>query len=686
MPLPHRVVVLLVALCAPAFATQVPTTLEDFHVPGTQVGDVTPGTLYRPSMCTGCHSNFDVDNEPYATWSGSLMAHAGRDPLFRAQMATANQDAANVGYFCMRCHVPMSIVSGHANQPDGSTLDATDLDGVSCHFCHAMVDPIYKPGVSPAGDQAILAGLTAVPAHYGNAMFVLDPTGTRRGPYDEPMARHAWIWSPFHRSGDMCGTCHDVGNVETTLTPEGTYRYNPLDQPSPTEDLHQQFPLERTYTEWKLSAFANGGVDMNGRFGGDATRVIETCQDCHMPRYEAQGCFEAMARPDLARHDFAGAAAPVLDLIAAHYQGDPDVDQAAIARARAKAVSMLQRAASLALRQDAGDLVVRVTNETGHKLPTGHIEGRRIWINVRFLSPTGALVAEHGGYDTATATLDEASTTVYEMHVGLSPEAAVITGLPAGPTGHMSLADTIEHDNRIPPRGFTNAAFVGGGAPVVGWSYPDGQYWDERHFSVPAGAAHAEVAVYYQNTPRDYIEHLRDGNHTDAWGTTLHQLWTDTGKGAPIAMATAVLDVAPVCTTVTNSTQTRRTLVRSGQVATHGSFRLAAAGTFAPDTTGLALTITDGAGALFAGVLPSGALVPSGGGRLYRYQGTGAITRARLRIDRDGVTVRYALRGRGTTRALVAGTGSTIVQTGDRCFADTADVCTAFPSGWGTCN
>ncbi len=101
----------------------------------------------------------------------------------------------------------------------------------------------------------------------------------------------------------------------------------------------------------------------------------------------------------------------------------------------------------------------------------------------------------------------------------------------------MALADTIVKDNRIPPRGFTNAAFEAGGAPPVGAVYADGQYWSDSRFAVPAGAVRAEAEIYYQNTPRHYIEALRDGNVTDDWGETLADLWNATGRGAPIEIA-----------------------------------------------------------------------------------------------------------------------------------------------------
>lgn len=522
-------------------------TLEDFYLAGTQVGDVSTESIFTSMDCVMCHGEFDVENDPHSTWAGSLMAQAGRDPLFYAQMTNANQDVANVGYFCMRCHVPMSFVTGHALEADGSTLDATDKDGVTCHFCHSMVDPIYKPGISPPEDEAILAALDDVPEFYGNSMFVLDPTGTRRGQYVETVAPHDTIYSPFHTTGEFCGTCHDVGNVAVTKQPDGTYRYNTIDERTPTEDLWQMFPLERTYTEWKLSEFANGGVDMGGRFGGDGDPVIETCQDCHMPKVTAQACFYGPEREDLSRHEFAGAAAQVLDLIAEQYRDDPLVDKSAIARARVAAVSMLERAATLETAQDSSILTTRVYNESGHKLPTGHIEGRRVWVNVQLKDDQGQILSEYGGYDLDTATLDEHSTTVYEMFVGLSEEAARITGLNAGHTGHMALADIIVKDNRIPPRGFNNEAFVEGGAPPVGETFEDGQYWHDTQFRIPIGATEAVVSVYYQNTPREYIEHLRDGNVTDHWGQTLYDLWETTGKGAPILMTTISQALSPSC-------------------------------------------------------------------------------------------------------------------------------------------
>lgn len=253
-----------------------------------------------------------------------------------------------------------------------------------------------------------------------------------------------------------------------------------------------------------------------------------------MPKVTAQGSPFGPVRSDLARHDLAGASAWVLAIISLYYKGSGEVDQTALVAGQAKAVEMVQRAASLELAQRCGTVQTRVINETGHKLPTGHIEGRRVWVNVRCYDASENLLKEYGHYDPLTAELDEETTDIYEMHVGLSDYASFVTGYPPGVTTHMALADVIEKDTRIPPRGFDNAIYASAGAPAVDADYADGQYWDDTEFWLPDETAIVISTVYYQTVTKHYIEALRDGNHSDHWGETLYQLWLETDKGAPI--------------------------------------------------------------------------------------------------------------------------------------------------------
>ena len=521
-----------------------PIDLEDFHVPGTQMGDVASnGNFLLSSICAVCHSSQhgaqkNLEHSPWETWAGSLMALAGKDPLFYAQLTTANQDVPGVGYYCLRCHVPMSVPTGHAADPSGATLDVVDRDGVACHFCHAMVDPLATDGgaVDPR-DLGTVSKLADPPRHYGNAQFVLDPGWLRRGPYSDAGALHDYAWSSsFLARGDVCGTCHDVGNVAVSKLANGGYAYNAPHIRAPDADPRAQFPLERTYTEWKLSAYANGGVDLGGRFGGQGATVVSTCQDCHMPRATGKGCFVGEVRGDLAEHEFAGASAWVIEIAGIQYKGQVDAD--AIERGKQRAVAMVQRAATLALQQSGAKLRLRVTNESGHKLPTGHIEGRRVWPRVQIFGAQQNVLADWGRWDATTGDLDATNTTVFEMHIGLSADAAKRTGLPAGPTTHMSLADVIVKDNRIPPRGFANAPYEAAGAGAVGATYADGQHWADLEWTLPQGAVRAKVTLYYQTVTREYVEALAKGNHTDNWGQTLEQLWKQTQMGPPIEITT----------------------------------------------------------------------------------------------------------------------------------------------------
>ena len=110
-------------------------------------------------------------------------------------------------------------------------------------------------------------------------------------------------------------------------------------------------------------------------------------------------------------------------------------------------------------------------------------------------------------------------------------------GLAAGPSFHFALNDTVYLDNRIPPRGFTNAAFTAIQSPPVAYAYADGQHWDDTHYALPAGAARVEVTLYYQTTSKEYIEFLRDNNTIDDMGQRLHDAWAAHGRSAPVAMA-----------------------------------------------------------------------------------------------------------------------------------------------------
>ena len=197
---------------------------------------------------------------------------------------------------------------------------------------------------------------------------------------------------------------------------------------------------------------------------------------------------------------------------------------------------MLERASDMELTSDGETLNVRIINNSGHKLPTGYPEGRRMWINVRFFDAQGLLIAESGHYDPVTADLTHAGTKIYECEIGPDAAVAALTGLTEGPSFHFALNNKVYKDNRIPPRGFTNAKFESIQALPVGATYADGQYWDDTPYGIPCDAASAEVTVFHQTTSKEYIEFLLNENTTNNAGQIAYDQWVAHGKSAPVVM------------------------------------------------------------------------------------------------------------------------------------------------------
>lgn len=274
-----------------------------------------------------------------------------------------------------------------------------------------------------------------------------------------------------------------------------------------------------------------------------------------MPSVTGHGCrFVPEPRDDLPRHYFAGASTWQLDAIAQQYGpgGTGELSAAkvsALAANKARNIDMLERAADLIVYLDdeptpgIDQLKVRVVNQTGHKLPSGYPEGRRMWLTVEFFDCTDYTVPfeVRGHYDFDTADLDTGSTKVYEMKGGLDETLAALLGRTPGPAMHFVLTNKVFKDNRIPPRGFTNLKFAAVQASPVDYAYADGQYWDDTYYEIPAYAVGARVTLYYQATTKEYIEFLRDNNpfpgNPNNRGQIAYNLWVSNGKSRPVEMA-----------------------------------------------------------------------------------------------------------------------------------------------------
>jgi hypothetical protein len=474
---------------------QVPT------VSPSEPGTVTP-PLEPPSNCANCHDGFE--DSPISAWEGTMMANAMRDPLFLASLTIANQDIPGIGEFCLRCHTPPGWLLGHCAPGTLELISGNDWEGITCDSCHRMTehtDPVEGPLI-------------------GNAMYTVI-NGVAKTSSSPTSPGHPVVQDPFLEAAELCGVCHEVTNPE-----------------------FQDFPIERTYSEWASSAFAD---PVTGK----------TCQDCHFKvATGAASNNTALPTREINVHRMVGGNTFIPKILAGEY---PELGrQAAFDRTIADAEAMLQEAAIVtiegsgvpegqAVQLQAGQpasFQVRVENITGHKLPSGYPEGRRAWLEVLVRDATGRELMRSGVYDEATQTLDrsEPQIRVYEARLGSDGEFSY----------HMVAQNQILFDGRIPPRGFVTRPDL---APV-GREFevqPDGTlaHWDlaPYTFDVPAdavGPVSVTARLLYQTTTREFVEFLRDENYTDTLGQEMYDLWVQYGMDAPVQMELAVasFDVA----------------------------------------------------------------------------------------------------------------------------------------------
>jgi hypothetical protein len=175
-------------------------------------------------------------------------------------------------------------------------------------------------------------------------------------------------------------------------------------------------------------------------------------------------------------------------------------------------------------------LAIKVTNQTGHKIPTGYSEGRRMWLNVQVRDANGGLVFESGAYDSTTADLtQDPQAHVYEVLQGIwnfhGTGTCDIENASNEKMFHFVLNDCIARDSRIPPLGFTPATAAdpnGYDLRPVGYTYPETSpgsgvlvNYDTATYTlaVPPGTVTpltATARLYYQTASNYYVQFLRD--------------------------------------------------------------------------------------------------------------------------------------------------------------------------------
>ena len=353
--------------CGVQAAEVVPPEIEQ---PGSQPQEA--GNFETPDRCDNCHAGYDdlePENEPATGWRGAAMGNAGRDPIFWATLAIAEQDFDGAGDLCIRCHSASGWYAGRSTPTDGSGLQAGDDNGIDCDTCHVLTNPdnsehlgimnspyVANCNVYPEEPGKCTPAGTEVEGFYGSGMTSIWGGGSHKlGPYSDAEARHQFMQSAFHRSVDFCGTCHDVSNPAVgDLAPgNGAQHGAPVvisSQPTggglpklggPVEEKaafnnppYAYGVVERTFSEYKASAYPTtlvsdfaslpadlrvegGSLDVTynaallANTGGnyeDGSARYFSCQSCHMRPVDAFGCNKkgAPRRKDMPMHDQTG--------------------------------------------------------------------------------------------------------------------------------------------------------------------------------------------------------------------------------------------------------------------------------------------------------------------------------------------------------------------------------------------
>ncbi len=603
----------------------------DFTPRGTQPGLDHP--LLGSGSCGGCHGGSELETHyPRNSWSGSMMANATRDPLFWAALDVANADGAangapGIGDYCLRCHTPSGWYGGRVRKlqdvtvqegmvdsalvvdgTDGCMLKGdhddsdgleNDYGGIGCHTCHRLL------AVGPQGEAGFLENGDA---WIDDIACAGSTEPCRGGPYnDYPTVElaappHAWEYSAHQSSSEACGTCHDV---TTPVLESGPFRTLILDNGTLAgNDTGLPFPAERTFSEWKASDFAtvlfrdgleNGGAAIPGKRLAQG----ETCQGCHMPQAEQpvpaqdlKACtFGPPRQGNLRVHEFAGGNTWIpailngelpnlLASVGGSFANTIDWATAMLSERSALVETTAQLAGATTLQAS-----VKVTNLTGHKLPTGYAEGRRMWLAVEVRDEADQLIWSNGGWNAATGDLAiDAQTRIYEIKQGIWDAA---TGDCATRDAqdrehfHFVLNNCIAKDNRIPPLGFRGAhdpemapyGYTFGAAPGIAGATAN---FDVVPYTIalPPNANFpltVRATLRYQLASKDYVTFLRDqavergfaaentlcageedrpfvvGPQNKSRGQYIYDLWNSPsyGRSPPVNMATASAVVAP---------------------------------------------------------------------------------------------------------------------------------------------
>lgn len=537
----------------PVTLFQEPPFSPDWGHSGAFAGAQTCAPCHRASAAVPGVMEFEGrDVSPFSGWRHSLMAQGFADPYFQAKLIHETETLPHLAGLiedkCLTCHTPMGrthdlVHSGAVLEGDhyrlGSALETMYArEAISCTVCHQIL---------PEG----LGGASGLSGGY-----VISPDLRHiHGPFQNPVAglmlndvNYTALYGAQMKDSALCATCHTL--------------FTPVVDPDTGEPTGGLFPEQTPYLEWLNSIYSHDD-------GG-----LRRCQSCHMPTPAPDyRTLIATRRGDLPPppplterepfryHALIGGNTHLLAMLGEfrnvlgldHSSAEGFSDKLAETRSqlenRAATVEILEPTFTNGLLE----IPVRVTNQTGHKLPTG-FPSRRMWIHLRVADAEGGVLFESGDVDAAgRISLDAGHTRpgclasakegtaqdyadCYEPHRDVIESSeqvavyeAVMGDLHQRVTYVLLYANGYLKDNRLPPIGFdrkqldadATAGVFGLAArdPDFSPDYPDlGSGGDLVRYRVmvgePSGPVTIEARLLFQSIRPAFAEML--GESQDA--------------------------------------------------------------------------------------------------------------------------------------------------------------------------
>lgn len=336
-----------------------------------------------------------------------------------------------------------------------------------CNGCHAPLAflagqvPPPKPSEGSRANEAVscdlchsITGFAGDVPH--NFNWVSSPGKIKQGPRAGRVSpHHETVENAFLRSAEFCGTCHNE------KSPYGTW-------------------VKATQLEWKEGPHGKAGI---------------VCQDCHMPPAAGRSARMGEALPDVRQHLFHGAHDPGKLAGVIEVRVHPEVREAEPGE-RVKVVAVV------------------VNAKAGHKVPTGSVEDRLLWLDLEAKDAKGRtwrLAVDPKGFPGEEYTIASADALAYQ-DIGEIRGIADFPGLlrdkpvPAGdrifrmpyldPKGRMTIAQwntaSFGPDYRLAPLEARSESYT--------WTLPD---------DLPAGPLTFTGRVYYSRLVNSVAEYLK---------------------------------------------------------------------------------------------------------------------------------------------------------------------------------